>query len=117
MKATFSRFGAPDVLAVVALACLAPQGRLVEVSATGRRKVTFDLTDFYRKECRIIGVETLKLDLIAAGDILETPRPGFEGSDYCPPSIAGIFPPAGVAGAYQAVANGQAGRVVPRPRG
>jgi len=106
-----------------ALACLAPRGRLIEISATGQREVTFDLTEFYHNEGRIIGVDTLKLDLIAAGDILETLRPGFEAGDYRPPSIAGIFPLAEVATAYQAVAHGQvgadgrAGRVVLRPQG
>ena len=100
-----------------ALACLAWRGRLIEISATGQREVTFDLADFYHNEGRIIGVDTLKLDLIAAGDILESLRPGFEGGDYRPPSIAGIFSLEDVAAAYQAVADGQAGRVVLRPRG
>jgi NADPH:quinone reductase-like Zn-dependent oxidoreductase len=100
-----------------ALACLAPQGRLVEISATGQREVTFDLADFYHNEGRIIGVDTLKLDLIAAGDILEELRPGFEDGDYQPASIAKTFPLADVSIAYQAVANGQAGRVVLRPQG
>jgi NADPH2:quinone reductase len=100
-----------------ALACLAPRGRLIEISATGQREVTFDLADFYHNEGRIIGVDTLKLNLIAAGDILETLRPGFERGDYRPPSIARTFPLADVAAAYQAVADGQAGRVVLRPQG
>jgi hypothetical protein len=36
-------------------------------------------------------VDTLKLDLIAAGDILEALRPGLEDADYCPSSIAATF--------------------------
>ncbi|WP_213770024.1 zinc-binding alcohol dehydrogenase family protein [Bradyrhizobium sp. dw_78] len=100
-----------------ALACLAPRGRLIEISATGQREVTFNLADFYHNEDRIIGVDTLKLDLIAAGDILEELRPGFEDGDYQPASIARTFPLTEVAVAYQAVADGQAGRVVLRPQG
>jgi NADPH2:quinone reductase len=100
-----------------ALACLAPRGRLIEISSTGQREVTFDLVDFYHNEKRIFGVDTLKLDLIAAADILEALRPGFEAGDYLPPSIAGIHQLSDVAAAYQAVADGQAGRVVPRPNG
>lgn len=100
-----------------ALACLAPQGRLVEISATGQREVTFDLADFYHNEGRIIGVDTLKLDLIAAGDILEELRPGFEEGDHEPAAIARTFPIADVSDAYQAVADGQVGRVVLRPQG
>jgi NADPH2:quinone reductase len=68
-----------------ALACLAPQGRLIEISATGHREVTFDLANFYYNEGRIIGVDSLKLDLVAAGDILEMLRPGFEDGGYQPP--------------------------------
>jgi NADPH:quinone reductase-like Zn-dependent oxidoreductase len=100
-----------------ALACLAPRGRLIEISVTGQREVTFDLADFYHNEGRIIGVDTLKLDLIAAGDILETLRPGFEAGDYRPPTIARLLPLAEVATAYQAVADGQPGRVVLQPQG
>lgn len=100
-----------------ALACLAPQGRLVEISATGQREVTFNLADFYHNERRIIGVDTLQLDLIAAGDILEELRPGFEDGDYQPAAIARTFPIADVSAAYQAVADGQVGRVVLRPQG
>ncbi|HUN97296.1 MAG TPA: hypothetical protein VMU69_13830, partial [Bradyrhizobium sp.] len=68
-------------------------------------------------EGRIIGVDTLKLDLITAGDILEELRPGFEDGDFQPAPIARIFPLADVSIAYQAVANGQPGRVVLRPQG
>jgi NADPH:quinone reductase len=100
-----------------ALACLAPRGRLVEISATGQGEVSFNLADFYHNEGRIIGVDTLQLDLIAAGDILEELRPGFEDGDYQPASIARTFPIADVSAAYQAVADGQVGRVVLRPQG
>jgi len=100
-----------------ALACLAPRGRLIEISATGQREVTFNLADFYHNEGRIFGVDSLKLDLIAAGDILEALRPGFEDGGYQPARIARTFKLAEVVAAYQAVADGQAGRVVLRPQG
>jgi NADPH:quinone reductase len=100
-----------------ALACLAPRGRLIEISATGQREVTFNLTDFYHNEGRIIGIDTLKLDLIAAGDSLEVLRPGFEDGAYQPAPVARTFPLEDVVVAYQAVADGQAGRVVLRPQG
>jgi hypothetical protein len=44
--------------------------------------MTFDLADFYHNEGRIIGVDTLELDLIATGDILEALRPSFESGGY-----------------------------------
>jgi NADPH:quinone reductase len=62
-------------------------------------------------------VDSLKLDLIAAGDILEALRPGFEDGGYQPARIARTFKLAEVVAAYQAVADGQAGRVVLRPQG
>ncbi|MER8447652.1 hypothetical protein NKH52_31255 [Mesorhizobium sp. M1066] len=73
------------------LACLAPQGRLIEISAAGQREVTFDLAGFYYNASRIFGVDTLKLDLTAACAILEGLRPGFEDVDR-PPFIDGTFP-------------------------
>ena len=46
-----------------ALDCLALKGRLIEMSVTGAREVTFNLADFYHNENRLIGIDTLKLDL------------------------------------------------------
>ena len=51
-----------------ALACLALRGRLVEISATGGREVSFDIADFYHNESRLLGVDTLKRDLVAIGE-------------------------------------------------
>jgi NADPH:quinone reductase-like Zn-dependent oxidoreductase len=100
-----------------ALGCLAPFGRLIEISVTGQREVTFNLADFYHNEGRILGVDSLKLDLVAAGDILEGLRPGFEDGSYQKPPIAETYKLSEAAAAYQAVADGRAGRVVLRPLG
>ena len=62
-------------------------------------------------------MDTLKLNLIAAGDLLEAPRPGFEDDGYQPPFVAGTFPLGNAAAAYQSVADGQPGRIVLRPQG
>jgi NADPH:quinone reductase len=59
----------------------------------------------------------LKLDLVAAGDSLEALRPGFEDGAYQPAPIARTFPLEDVVAAYQAVADGQSGRVVLQPQG
>jgi NADPH2:quinone reductase len=98
-----------------ALDCLALGGRLMEMSVTGARDVTFDLADFYHNESRLIGVDTLKLDLIASGQVLEAMRPGFDSGDYRPAPVASWFPLNDVVAAYQAVADGEQGRVVLRP--
>jgi NADPH2:quinone reductase len=100
-----------------ALDCLALSARLVEMSATGARDVTFNLPDFYHKQNHLIGIDTLKLDLTASADVLEALRPGFESGDYRPAPIAGRFPLAEAVAAYRAVADGEQGRVVLLPRG
>ncbi|UVK38778.1 zinc-binding dehydrogenase [Mesorhizobium sp. AR10] len=42
---------------------LAHLGRLIEIASTGQREVSFDLLDFYHNESRLLGVDTLKVDL------------------------------------------------------
>jgi NADPH:quinone reductase-like Zn-dependent oxidoreductase len=100
-----------------ALDCLASRGRLVEMSVTGARDVTFNLADFYHNESRLIGIDTLKLDLAASAEVLEALRPGFEAGDYRPAQIARRFALTDAVAAYQAVAAGEQGRVVLHPRG
>ena len=83
-----------------ALDCLALNGRLVEMSATGTREVTFDLADFYHNESRLIGIDTLKLDLAASAQVLQVLAPGFEAGDYRPAPITRRFPLHQAAAAY-----------------
>jgi NADPH2:quinone reductase len=91
-------------------------GRLVEISATDRREVTFNLADFYHNESHLIGVDTLKRDLVASARMLESLRPGFEDGSYKAPVIAQTFMLAGAQAAYRAVAAGTKGRVVLTPQ-
>lgn len=100
-----------------AVDCLAPRGRLVEMSVTGAREVSFNLADFYHNESRLIGIDTLKLDLTGSAMVLEALRPGFEAGDYRPAPIVRRFALDDAVAAYQAVASGAQGRVVLRPRG
>jgi len=95
-----------------AVKLLALRGRLVEISATDRRQVSFDLADFYHNESRLFGVDTLKRDFTAAAAILEDLRPGFEDGSYQPPAIARVYPLDEAADAYRAVAAGTVGRIV-----
>ena len=85
------------------------------VSVTGGRDVTFNLADFYHNESRLIGIDTLKLDLTASAGVLDALRPGFESGDFHPAPIARAFPRAQAVAAYQAVADGERGRVVLHP--
>jgi NADPH2:quinone reductase len=95
-----------------ALDCLALGGRLVEMSVTGAREVSFNLADFYHNEHRLIGIDTLKLDLTGSAEVLEELCHGFEAGDYLPAPIARRFPLDEAVAAYQVAASGEAGRVV-----
>jgi NADPH2:quinone reductase len=94
---------------------LALRGRLVEISATDRRQVSFDLADFYHNESRLFGVDSLKRDLAAAAVILERLRPGFEDGSYHAPRIARAYALADAIAAYRDVEAGSHGRVVLTP--
>jgi NADPH2:quinone reductase len=98
-----------------ALNCLAAKGRLVEMSVTGAREVTFNLADFYHNQLRLIGIDTLKLDLTASATVLEKLRLGFDLGAYQPAAITAQFSLQDAVSAYQAVAAGEPGRVVLHP--
>lgn len=86
------------------LKSLAPRGRLVEIT-TSQRQVSFDLLDFYRRELRLFGVNTLSLDGPAAARILDALRPGFEAGVLRAPAIAERYPLDEAAHAYERVGS------------
>jgi len=98
-----------------ALLSLRRRGRLVEISGTGRRRVAFDLIDFYHNESRIFGADTRKLDPVDSAKILAALVPGFEAGRLRPPAIARTSSLADGVAAYEAVATGTRGRVVIAP--
>ena len=97
--------------------CLVRRGRLVEMSATGGREVSFNLADFYHNESRLFGIDSLQLDQTASAAVLEALLPGFASGDYTAAPIARRFALADAVVAYQAAADGAQGRVVLRPWG
>jgi NADPH:quinone reductase-like Zn-dependent oxidoreductase len=99
----------------VAVQMLARRGRLVEISATDRKTVSFDLADFYHNESQLLGVDTLKRDLVASALLLEALRPGFEDGSYQPPEIGACYSLADGAKAYAEVLAGSKGRIVLTP--
>ena len=98
-----------------ALLSLAHRGRLVEISGTGRRRVEFDVLDFYHNEGRIFGADSRKLDIAASAKLLADLVPGFESGAYAAPVIAAAYSLDEAQAAYEAVARGTAGRVVITP--
>jgi len=99
------------------LGALARGGRLAVIASVGERHVSFDLIDFYRRELRVLGVDSRKLDAVGAGRILERIELGFLTGALSPPRIAARFPLARAREAYETVARGDArGRVVLVPQ-
>jgi NADPH:quinone reductase-like Zn-dependent oxidoreductase len=91
------------------LSLLAQQGRLLEIAASGGRRVSFDLRDFYHREARLFGVDSLQRNGKACRAILEQLKPGFECQALKPMPISKRYPLEEAAIAYQAVAHGKSG--------
>ncbi|HTV72283.1 MAG TPA: zinc-binding alcohol dehydrogenase family protein [Candidatus Acidoferrales bacterium] len=98
-----------------ALTSLAHRGRLVEISATGRRRVDFDLRDFYHNESRIIGADSRKLDASASAERLAAMLEPFESGALAPPPIDQTLPLERAVDGYERVAKGAPGRIVITP--
>jgi len=103
------------VMFETALSCLAQKGRLIEIAATGRRRVEFDLVDFYHNESRLFGVDSRKLGLVESAGILNRLAPGFDNGSLEPPLVRSVLSLDRSVEAYQTVASGAEGRIVIRP--
>ena len=99
----------------VALSMAAPRGRVVEIASTGKRRVEFDLTDFYHNETRLIGADSRKRDAIASARLLANMTDGFERGRYTAPTVNARYPLAGAKEAYAAAERGSQGRIVLAP--
>ena len=73
------------------LQSLAHRGRQIAIASAGDPRVTFNLVDFYHKEARLLGVDTLKLSFAEAAAILQALLPGFQEGIF-PPSRGEDFP-------------------------
>jgi NADPH:quinone reductase-like Zn-dependent oxidoreductase len=96
-----------------ALNGLGHKGRMVVITAVGERRVSFNLFDFYRKELRLFGLNTLMLDAERSATILKDLLPGFEKGVLQAPPIADRYPLEEAGTAYSLVESGEAqGRVL-----
>lgn len=96
-----------------ALNSLGQKGRMVVITAVGEPRVSFDLFDFYRKELRLFGLNTLMLDAERSATVLKDLLPGFEEGVLQAPPIAGSYPLEEAGSAYSRVERGEAqGRVL-----
>jgi NADPH:quinone reductase len=98
-----------------ALASLAHGGRLVVISVVGPRAVEIDLKDLYRNETRIFGIDSTKLGVVESARRLEKMGSYFESGEFAPLPITASYSLDEATAAYQAVADGVAGRVVINP--
>jgi NADPH:quinone reductase-like Zn-dependent oxidoreductase len=96
----------------MALSLAKRRGRVVEISATGRRRVEFDLIDFYHNETQLFGADSAKLGVAESARLLDALKEGFESGKLVPPVIARRYPLVHAREAYEAVAAGTTGRVV-----
>jgi NADPH:quinone reductase-like Zn-dependent oxidoreductase len=98
-----------------ALESLAHRGRLVEISATGRARVEFELRDFYHNESRILGADSRKLDASASAQLLAAMLPAFESGALAAPPIDQVVPLDRAVEVYERVAGGARARFVLAP--
>ena len=103
------------VMFEAAMAALGHRGRLIEISSTGRRRVEFDLIDFYHNEGQLFGADSRKLDAIASARIFGQLVSGFEDGHYRAPVIAEMHSLDQGQDAYRSVQAGTRGRVVITP--
>jgi NADPH:quinone reductase-like Zn-dependent oxidoreductase len=97
-----------------ALSLVKRRGRVLEISGTGKRRVEFDLIDFYHNETQLLGVDSAKLGVAESAPLMTALVEGFESGKLTGPAIAQEFPLEQARDAYQAVAAGTRGRVVIR---
>ncbi|MFM0645891.1 zinc-binding alcohol dehydrogenase family protein [Paraburkholderia bryophila] len=95
-----------------ALSLVKRRGRVLEISGTGKRRVEFDLIDFYHNETQLLGVDSAKLGVAESAPLMTALVEGFESGQLTGPAIAQTFPLAQAREAYAAVAGGTRGRVV-----
>lgn len=99
----------------MALSCLAHKGRLIEIAATGRRRVEFDLLNFVHNESCLFGVDSRKLGLVESAAILNNLAPLFDRGSLEAPLVHSVLPLDRGIEAYQAVAAGAEARIVIEP--
>lgn len=103
--------GRPD-LTEAAIVALGLRGRMVVIAGAPDELVRLELIPFYRRECRLIGVDSLKRSAAECAPMMEVLRPGFEAGTYPAPAIAAVHDLADGAAAYAEVARGSRGRIV-----
>jgi NADPH:quinone reductase-like Zn-dependent oxidoreductase len=69
------------------LKSLALRGRHIAIASNPDPRVAFNLVDFYHRESRLFGVDSLKLSFEETADILRGLTPGIEDGTFPPPAL------------------------------
>jgi NADPH:quinone reductase-like Zn-dependent oxidoreductase len=87
------------------LRSLAPAGRQVALTSVGTRRVEFDLADFFHKQARLYGIDTMQLSGPTVAGILNRLAVGFDGGRLTLSPVT-TWPLAQATDAYVAVGRG-----------
>jgi NADPH:quinone reductase-like Zn-dependent oxidoreductase len=69
------------------LRSLALRGRHIAIASNPEPRVSFNLVDFYHRESRLFGVDSVKLGFQESAEILRGLTPGIEDGTFPPPPI------------------------------
>jgi NADPH:quinone reductase-like Zn-dependent oxidoreductase len=69
------------------LRSLALRGRHIAIASNPDPRVSFNLVDFYHRESRLLGVDSVKLSFQESADILRGLTPGIEDGTFPPPVL------------------------------
>jgi NADPH:quinone reductase len=91
------------------LESLAQRGRQIATASAGSPQVTFNLVNFYHKEARLIGLDTLAVSFVKAAEILKTLIPDFKAGIFSLPAVETISLDVAL-GAYREIDKGNSKR-------
>ena len=107
--------GAPLLNSVIA--AMGFGGGICFLAARPETRVEFDPQAFYRRDLRLVGLNTTRMTVSEAASVLRPLVAAFERGDLRPPHVAQSHPLEEASTAYSTVQNGTAaGRVVLRPQ-
>jgi NADPH2:quinone reductase len=88
------------------LKSLAPHGRQVAIASNPDPGVSFNLVDFYHRELRLFGVDSLKITFEQAAEIFQGLTPGIEDGTFQPPATRTVSF-SGLVEAYRLLSEGK----------
>jgi len=88
------------------LKSLALRGRHVAIASNPDPRVSFNLVDFYHRELRLFGVDSLKITFEQAAHIFQGLTPGIEDGTFQPPPVRSVSF-SGIVEAYRLLGEGK----------